>query len=138
MPSLLGGGRGEHLIEFKVFVAASPGELARVTEALAQNAVNIRAIASEAGNASPFYRIVTNDVNTTRKALDLAGFTYEENEILVAELLDRPGELAKLARRLARGSVGVDSLYILGSTDGKTQVALTVDDLKKARRLLKG
>ncbi|TLZ64406.1 MAG: ACT domain-containing protein, partial [Methanobacteriota archaeon] len=31
--------------EFKVFVKDKPGELARVTEALAEHAVNIRAIA---------------------------------------------------------------------------------------------
>lgn len=114
-----------------------PGELARVTEALAASAVNIIAIASEINNANPFYRIVTNDVNTTRKALQLAGFRYEENEILVAELIDRPGELAKVARRLARAGVNVSSIYILGTKDGRTQIAMTVDRLPRAKQLLK-
>lgn len=127
------------LIEFKVFVSGNRGELARVTEALAAHAVNIRAIASEAGlNPTPFYRIVTNDVNTTRKALESTGLPYETNEILVADLMDRPGELAKFARRLARGHVDVESIYILGSKDGKTQIAMTVSDLTRAKRLLKG
>ncbi len=114
-----------------------PGELARVTEALAAHAVNIRAIASETGTVPPFYRVVTNDVNTTRKALQGAGLAFEENEILVADLIDRPGELAKVARRLTRGNVRVSSLYILGSQDGKTQIAMTVDNLAKAKKLLK-
>jgi hypothetical protein len=129
--------KGSSLLEFKVFVDNKPGELARVTEALAANAVNIIAIASEISNATPFYRIVTNDVNTTRKALQMAGLTYEENEILVAELIDRPGELAKVARRLARASVNISSIYILGTKDGKTQIAMTVDNLERARQLLK-
>lgn len=120
-----------------MFVTGNQGELARVTEALASHAVNIQAIASEAANATPYYRIVTNDVNTTRKALKQAGLEFEENEILVADLLDRPGELAKVARRLARAGVSVDSLYILGSKEGKTQIALTVDDRVAANRLLK-
>lgn len=128
---------GTRVIEFKVFVGKGEGELARVTEALAAKAVNIRAIASEAGNATPFYRIVTNDVNTTRKALGMAGLPYEENEILTSNLIDRPGELAKVARRLTRANVHVSSLYILGSKDGKTEIALTVDDLGRARDLLK-
>lgn len=125
------------LLEFKVFVHKQPGELARVTEALATHAVNIQAISSESESDSPFYRVVTNDVNTTRKALEGSGLAYEENEILVADLIDRPGELAKVARRLTRGGVRVSSLYILGSQDGKTQIAMTVDDLARARRLLK-
>ncbi|MCJ2555215.1 MAG: hypothetical protein LN410_03335 [Candidatus Thermoplasmatota archaeon] len=128
---------GNPVIEFKVYVGKGGGELARVTEALATQAVNIRAIASEAESAQPFYRIVTNDVNTTRKALDMAGLGYEENEILVYNLLDRPGELAKVARRLGRANVHVSSLYILGSRRGKTEIAMTVDDLEGARKLLK-
>ncbi|MFQ5553509.1 MAG: hypothetical protein ACE5EW_07325, partial [Thermoplasmata archaeon] len=124
------------MIEFKVFVGKGGGELARVTEALATKAVNIRAIASEAESAQPFYRIVTNDVNTTRKALDMAGLGYEENEILVSKLIDRPGELAKVARRLSRANVHVSSLYILGSRDGKTEIAFTVDDFEGAQKLL--
>ena len=59
--------------EFKVFVADKPGELARVTEALASAAVNIRAIASEAPHDSSFLRVVTSDVQTTEKALATAG-----------------------------------------------------------------
>jgi hypothetical protein len=129
--------KGNSLLEFKVFVDNKPGELARVTEALAVNAVNIVAIASEITNAMPFYRIVTNDVNTTRKALQMAGLNYEENEILVAELIDRPGELAKVARRLARANVNISSIYMLGTKDGKTQIAMTVDNLQRAKQLLK-
>ncbi|MFQ5838374.1 MAG: ACT domain-containing protein [Thermoplasmata archaeon] len=128
---------GSNLLEFKVFVGDKPGELARVTEALAASAVNIVAIASEINNATPFYRIVTNDVNTTRKALHMAGLRYEENEILVAELIDRPGELAKVARRLARTNVNISSIYILGAKNGKTQIALTVDNPQRAKRLFK-
>ncbi len=128
---------GNSVIEFKVYVGKGGGELARLTEALAAQAVNIRAIASEAESAQPFYRIVTNDVNTTRKALDMAGLGYEENEILISNLPDRPGELAKVARRLGRANVHVSSLYILGSRRGKTEIAMTVDDLEGARKLLK-
>src|SRR5207247_1805720 len=45
--SLLHVLRGQGMKEFKVFVADKSGELARVTEALAGAAVNIRAIARE-------------------------------------------------------------------------------------------
>ncbi len=123
--------------EFRVFVADRPGELARVTEALSAAAVNIRAIASESKKDASFLRIVTQDVTTTEKALTNAGMKYELNEILNLELLDRPGELAKVSRRLARASIDVHSIYILGSKNGRTEIALVVDDMEKAKAALK-
>ena len=123
--------------EFKVFVADKPGELARVTDALAGAAVNIRAISSESRSDSSFLRIVTQDAQTAEKALTMAGLKYELADILDIELLDRPGELAKVARRLARAGVNVQSIYILGSRNGKTQIALVVDDIPRAKTALK-
>jgi hypothetical protein len=120
--------------EFKVYVQDRPGELARVTEALASRSVNIRAIASEGMKDQSFLRVVTNDVATTQKALDSAGLKYDLAEIVVMELLDRPGELAKVARRLSRNGVNVESIYILGSKDGITEIAISVNDVERAKR----
>ncbi|HEV8595277.1 MAG TPA: ACT domain-containing protein [Thermoplasmata archaeon] len=122
--------------EFKVFVSNKAGELARVTEALATQAVNIKALASEGGSSKAFLRVVTGDVATTEKALKNAGLDFELNEILDVELMDRPGELAKIARRLARQGVNVESIYILGSKNGKTHIAMTVSDVQKAKAAL--
>ena len=123
--------------EFKVFVQDRPGELARVTETLANAAVNIRAIASESKHESSFLRVVTNDVSTTEKALRMAGLKFETSEILTLELIDRPGELSKVAKRLARAGINVVSLYLLGSKNGRTEIAMVVDDLPRAQATLK-
>ena len=122
--------------EFNVYVEDKPGELARVTEALAARSVNVRAIASEGGKNHTFLRVVTNDVATSQKALDNAGLKYDLNEIVTVQLLDRPGELSKIARRLARAGVNVESIYILGSTNGQTELALVCKDVEKARRAI--
>ena len=123
--------------EFKIFVQNKPGELARVTEALAAGPVNIKAIASEFGNERPFFRVVTNDVATTERSLKNAGLQYELQDIMNIELMDRPGELAKIARRLARAGINVESVYILSTKGGKTDLALNVSDWGKAQQVLK-
>ena len=123
--------------EFKVFVADKPGELARVTEALSDAAVNIRAIASESKHESSFLRVVTSDVQTTEKALSTAGLKFELSDILNVDLMDRPGELAKVSKRLARAGINVHSIYILGSKNGRTEVALVVDNTERAKIALK-
>ncbi len=122
--------------EFKVFAQDKPGELARITEALANHAVNIRAIASESKHDSSFLRIVTGDIATTEKAFQITGIKYEIHDILAVDLLDRPGELAKTARRLARAGVNVESIYILGTKNGKTEVAMVVSDMGRAKAAL--
>jgi len=118
-------------------VADKTGELARVTEALSNGAVNIRAIASEAKHENSFLRVVTSDVTTTEKALSLAGLKFELNDILALDLLDRPGELAKVSKRLARAGINVHSIYILGSKNGRTEIALVVDNTERAKATLK-
>ena len=123
--------------EFKVFVNDKTGELARVTEALAEHAVNIRAIASEGGHENSFLRIVTIDVATAEKAFKLAGIKYDANDLLTVGLIDRPGELAKIARRLARAGVNVESIYILGSKNGKTEVGMVVSEMEKAKAAIR-
>lgn len=119
--------------EFKVYSENKRGELAKIAEALAQSSVNIEAIASENSHPKSFLRVVTNDVNTTKKALSRAGYEFEEKTILVAELIDRPGELAKLARRMARAGVNIESIYLLE----KGRVALVVDNWEAADDVLK-
>ena len=51
-------------------------------------------------------------------------------------MLDRPGELAKVARRPAKNGVNVESLYILGSKDGVTEIAIVASDVDKAKRAI--
>lgn len=111
--------------------------MARITEALAAGPVNIKAIASEVSNERPFFRIVTNDIATTERALKNAGLEFKLYDVINIELLDRPGELAKIAKRLARAGVNVESVYILSSKDGKTEIAFNVSDSKKAMEILK-
>jgi hypothetical protein len=124
------------LKEFDVFVRDKPGELAKVCELLGGNGVNIKAISSERAQSRPLVRIVTDDEATTNSSLRRTGIPFEEKEVLNVSLPDRPGELGRMARKLARAMVNVDSIYILGKENGMTDMALTVDNIKKAREAL--
>ena len=125
------------LKEFDVYVQDKPGELAKVCELLGNNGVNIKAISSERTQSRPQIRIVTEDEATTRSALKRLGIHFEENEVMNIRLPDRPGELGKMARRLAKSMVNVDSIYILSKENGMTEMALTVDNIKKAQEALR-
>ena len=120
-----------------MFVQNKPGELAKVCELLGVNGVNIKAIASEREQDRPQIRIVTDDEATTSSALRRSGIPYELKDVIIVRMSDKPGELGKMARRLAKAMVNVDSIYILSKEDGMTEMAITVDNMKKAKTALK-
>lgn len=111
--------------------------MARVCELLGSHGVNIKAIASERGNDRPMIKIVTDDEATTKSALSRTGISYSLRDVLSIKMPDRPGELGKIARKLARSMVNVDSIYILGKEGGMTDIAFTVDNIEKATTALK-
>jgi len=122
--------------QFSIEIRNRVGELARVTEVLAEHAINIVAIASESAGPKPMIHVVTEDHASTRRALEKSGRDFREQDIIVIKVLDRPGELAKVARRLAREAINVESIYLFGKNRGYTEFALTVDDHPKAKKVL--
>ena len=125
------------LKEFDVYVQNKPGELAKICEMLGNHGVNIKAIASERGNARPMIRIVPDDEKTAKSALARSGISYDLKDVLAVKMIDRPGELGKIARKLAKAMVNVDSIYILGKEGSTTDIAFTVDNFQKAETALK-
>ena len=125
------------LKEFDVYVQNKPGELAKICEMLGNHGVNIKAIASERGNARPMIRIVTDDETTAKSALVRSGISYDLRDVIAVKMTDRPGELGKIARKLAKAMVNVDSIYLIGKDGGTTDIAFTVDNTQKAENALK-
>ncbi len=122
--------------QFSVFVDDKLGELARVAEALAQNAINIRGLATDRLGTRPAIKIITDDESSSRRALERAGLAFEESEVVVVDLIDRPGEIAKVARRAARGGVNIDSVFLIGKKGTPAAIALGTRDSKKAKKAL--
>jgi len=122
--------------QFNVFVDDKIGELARVTEALAANAINIRGLATDKLGLRPAVKVVTDDELSTRKALSRAGLEFEESEVVIVGLIDRPGEVAKIARRAAKAGLNISSVFLIGKKDTPAALALVADDPKKAKKAL--
>lgn len=121
--------------QFEIFISNRPGELAKVADIIGANGINIMAIASERCE-NPIIRIVTDDEQSTRTALSRASLKFKENETIVVELTDRPGELAKMTKKLAKAGVNIDSIHILNKGSDITSVALVVNDYRKAKDAL--
>lgn len=125
--------------ELTVRAKNAVGSLAAVSEALGGVGVNIEAISCYGSGENAIFRILTADVTTALKSLSrIPDIEVKESDILVAKLINRPGELGKITRKLANSGVSLESLYIISRKDDYTEVALkpAKSDVEKAREVL--
>lgn len=127
-----------HLKELRVSMQDKPGALAKLADALGKAGVNIEAISAATNGGGGDIRILVEDTAAARKALDGAGIKVAgEREMAFVDLDDRPGSLAAAASKLAGQQINIDTIYVVGGTGGKKQIAVGTADAGKARGALK-
>lgn len=110
-----------------------PGALAELGEALGKSVVNIDGICGVSCDGVGVLHILVEDAAAAHSAIERAGFNVEaERDVLVVNIVDRPGELGDIARKLANAGVNLDLLYLTANMD----LVIGVDDLEKAQSAL--
>lgn len=110
-----------------------PGTLAQLGEVLGKAGVNMLGGCGFPSAGKGALHFAVEDASAAKKALEAAGFKVTgERPILLVTVADRPGELGKLARRIADAGVNIDLLYLTA----KGQLVLGVDNLEKARKVV--
>jgi hypothetical protein len=122
--------------QFTVRLKNEPGALAALAEALASHGIDIRSVAAGALGSSGCVVLTTNNDSAARDVLRRSKYAFVESEALTVALEDRPGALAALTRRLADAGVNIVGVITLGRRQGKAELAITVDAVDKARRVL--
>jgi len=120
---------------FIIETANRPGEFARQASAIAQRDINVAAICLGLGSrgGSAF---LARDESGVRSALTGAGLEYHEVPVVTVWLDDRPGTAAKTAKKLADAGVNIELFAPVQYTDGKATIAIGVDKVEEARRVL--
>lgn len=113
-----------------------PGEQARVTEALAARKINVFNCCLGVGDHGVL-GLVVNDETATRSVLTEAGTSFVEVPVITIKLLDKPGQVARISRILADANINIDLFLPVGIIDGEFVVAIGVNDLDGARRVLR-
>ena len=122
--------------DFAITLSHWPGELARVATALSRYGVNIKAVAGLAQNSQVQIRIVADDHDAARSALEAAGIAFEEHEVVQVLLENRAGELAAVSEKLSGAKVNLVAIYLTGIVDDLVELAIVPDDINKARSVL--
>jgi hypothetical protein len=122
---------------FTLEVEDVPGRLGDLAAGLADRGINVEAVAgfSHAGRA--VLGLTTNDDTRTRIVLEGKGIKFQEEELLTLRLPNKPGELARVARKLGENRVNLRALVTLTTGQKETEIGLAVDNPSKVRALLK-
>ncbi|MFH0737113.1 MAG: ACT domain-containing protein [Candidatus Micrarchaeota archaeon] len=125
--------------EITVIAGNDLGSLAQVAETVGSVGVNIEAISAYGIDGKAIFRIITNDATTAIKVLSkLPGVQVREADTIIYKMMNRPGELGKITRKLANKGVNLESLYIVSRKQDYTEVAIRPSDkdFDKARDVL--
>jgi len=122
--------------ELSVIVENKPGVLAQVANILGKSGINIDAINAETFGDGAVIRLNTRDNNTARELLEKAKHRVAENDVLAVRMEDKPGELHKVASKLANANVNIERFYMISKNTGSQTYAFKVNDLKRAEKAL--
>jgi hypothetical protein len=122
--------------DFAIHLTHRPGELARVSHALARKGVNLRSVAAMTIGNQGLLRLIADDVEAARSALQEGSIPFEESEVVTVLLENRAGELENVAAKLAGANVNLQAVYGVGLEGDLVDLALVVDDPKKAKKVL--
>lgn len=94
-----------------------PGQLARVAEVLAASRINITGL--DASGADRQVRLLVSNAGKAQRALRKAGIRARVEKVVLVTLADRPGSLARAARKLARARININYAYGTVARGGK-------------------
>jgi hypothetical protein len=122
--------------QFVVQLRNEPGAMANLAEALAARGVDLRAIGGGGLGDSGHVIMTTADDETTKHVLEEGGYDYVEGESILAEVDDKPGGMARIARALADAGVNIHGHLFLGRWGDRAMFAFVVDRPDLAKPIL--
>jgi len=112
--------------------------VAQVTQLLADNDVNIRALSLADTADFGILRIIVNDMKKASDVLKAAGYTLGETDVVAVEVADKPGGLSSILSALWKAELDVEYMYAFVQSSGENAIMiLRFDDSDKAIEVLK-
>ncbi len=124
--------------QITIWVRNRPGTLAKITAALAAKGVNVTGLFASDTKGRSAVRLLVGNAARAKAALRAAGFRVTDEPTVVLSLPDKPGQLAKVARKLAKARINIGYGYATVSPRAKrAHIVLGVGNAAAARRALR-
>ena len=123
--------------QISVFLENTTGRLSEVTKTLAGAEINLRAISIADTADFGILRLIVDKTDKAIDALNTAGFTTRQTDVVAVEIDDVPGSLAKLMELFRQSQVNIEYLYAsLEGKAGKAVVIFKLEDITKGQKIL--
>jgi hypothetical protein len=123
--------------QLAIFLDNRPGMLARVADALAEAKINIYAISTSDTVDHSVIRLVPSDYRKALHVFEEHGTLVVEDDVLMIDGTNKPGELARIAHKLADAKVNIEYCYSATPAESKKGLLiLRVSNPAKALKVL--
>ena len=123
--------------QLAIFLDNRPGMLADVADALAEARINIYAISTSDTVDHSVIRLVVSDYRKALHVFEEHGTLVVEDDVLLVDGSNKPGELARIAHKLAGAKINIEYCYSAVPLDAKKGLlVLRVTNPSKALKVL--
>lgn len=123
--------------QLTIFVQNRQGSIVSVTNTLAQNNVNIRALSIAETQDFGMLRLIVNDEETAENKLKEEGYLIKTIDVVGVKIGDAPGKLTAALAVLDKAGINVEYLYaFMARTEKHAYVVLRVEDNAAAEAAL--
>lgn len=123
--------------QLTVFVENKQGAMVSITDTLAQNNVNIRALSIAETEDFGILRLIVNDEQIAKKTLAEKDYLIKVTEVVGVKIGDAPGKLTEALGVLDKAGINVEYLYaFMARTEKHAYVVLRVEDNSAAESAL--
>jgi len=123
--------------QLAIFLDNRPGTLARMADAFAAAKINIYAITTSDTVDHSVIRMVVSDYRKAMHLFEQHNTLVVEDDVLLIEGSNKPGELARIAHKLAGAKINIEYCYSATPPDAKKGVLiLRVSNPARALKVL--
>ena len=123
--------------QLTVFIQNKKGTVVSVTEILAKNDINLRALSIAETQDFGILRLIVSDEVKAEKVLGENGYLIKVIDVVGVKIGDAPGKLTAALDVLDKANINVEYLYaFMARTEKHAYVVLRVEDNEEAESIL--
>lgn len=123
--------------QLTVFVPNRKGTIVKVTDVLAKNNINLRALSIAETEDFGILRLIVNDDSAAEKVLGEQGYLIKLVDVVGVKISDEPGKLTEALDVLDKADINVEYLYaFMARTEKHAYVVLRVENDEAAETAL--
>ena len=122
--------------QLSIFLENKSGSLAKVTEILARENINIMVFSVSDATEYGILRMVVSNPDNAYSILKSKNYSVLTSEVVAVKLVDGTGELFKVLDVIAETQTGIDYIYSFAASTNKSVVIIHSNDNADLNKIL--